>query len=65
MQYELDRVNDTAGEPSLDEMVEKAIEILRRDPQGFFLLVEGIKFRLSITAIDISHIKYLKSLGGC
>ena len=32
---------DTAGEPSLAEMTEKAIQILQKNPNGFFLLVEG------------------------
>ncbi|XP_053546207.1 alkaline phosphatase, tissue-nonspecific isozyme isoform X2 [Bombina bombina] len=37
--YELDR-NKTM-DPSLPEMVEKAIQILKKNPNGFFLLVEG------------------------
>ena len=41
MQYEVDRVNDTAGEPSIAEMTEKAIKILQKNPKGYFLLVEG------------------------
>lgn len=41
MQYEADRAEDIAGEPSLAEMTRKAIEILRRNPNGFFLLVEA------------------------
>lgn len=41
MQYELDRAKDKAGEPSLAEMTTKAIQILQRNPKGFFLLVEG------------------------
>jgi alkaline phosphatase len=41
MQYELDRAKDKAGEPSLAEMTEKAIRILKRGPQGFFLMVEA------------------------
>ena len=41
MQYELERQQDTAGEPSLAEMTEKAIRILQRNEKGFFLLVEG------------------------
>ncbi|XP_044523771.1 alkaline phosphatase, tissue-nonspecific isozyme [Gracilinanus agilis] len=39
MTYELNRNNQT--DPSLSEMVEVAIKILRRNPKGFFLLVEG------------------------
>ena len=44
MQYELDREDpekEVAGEPSLEEMTEKAIRILSKNPRGFFLLVEG------------------------
>ncbi|KAK3603506.1 hypothetical protein CHS0354_030359 [Potamilus streckersoni] len=38
MAYEIDR-ND--NEPSLAEMTDKAIRILRKNPKGYFLLVEG------------------------
>jgi len=41
MKYEIDRENDPAGEPSLAEMTELAIDILSKDPDGFFLMVEG------------------------
>lgn len=44
MQLELERkdpVVEKAGEPSLAEMTEKAIRILRKNPAGFFLMVEG------------------------
>ncbi|KAL2089775.1 hypothetical protein ACEWY4_014463 [Coilia grayii] len=37
-QYEIDRTNET--DPSLTEMVEKAIKILRKNPNGFYLFVE-------------------------
>ncbi|CAL1289807.1 unnamed protein product [Larinioides sclopetarius] len=36
-----DSMNSDFGEPTLAEMTEKAIRILSRNPQGFFLLVEG------------------------
>lgn len=39
MQYETDR--DPKKEPSIAEMTEKAIRVLQKDPNGFFLLVEG------------------------
>jgi len=32
---------EKAGEPSLKEMTEKAIQILQKDPDGYFLFVEG------------------------
>jgi alkaline phosphatase len=41
MEYEADRAEDAAGEPSLAEMTAKAIDILARNPRGFFLMVEG------------------------
>ncbi len=41
MQYEGDRANDRAGEPSLTEMVEKSIQILDNNEKGFFLMVES------------------------
>ena len=41
MQYELERAKDPAGEPSLTEMTEKAIRILERGPNGYFLMAEG------------------------
>lgn len=41
MQFDAERLNDTAGEPSLAEMVEKAIRILSKNRNGFFLFVEG------------------------
>ena len=40
-QYEADRANDPAGEPSLTEMTDKALRVLMKDPKGFFLHVEG------------------------
>ncbi|WP_020410590.1 alkaline phosphatase [Hahella ganghwensis] len=41
MQYESDRDNDIAGEPSLSEMTEKAIGVLDNNRKGFFLMVES------------------------
>lgn len=41
MEYEADRLSDTAGEPSLSEMTEKAIKILQKNNKGFYLQVEG------------------------
>lgn len=41
MQYEADRNDDRGGEPSLAEMTKLAIDVLERDPDGFFLMVEG------------------------
>ncbi|MET0280704.1 MAG: alkaline phosphatase [Steroidobacteraceae bacterium] len=41
MQYEADRGEDPAGEPSLAEMTSKAIEILKKNRKGYYLMVEG------------------------
>lgn len=41
MEYEADRANDTAGEPSLAELTSLAIERLKQDEDGFVLMVEG------------------------
>ncbi|KAK7500573.1 hypothetical protein BaRGS_00008148, partial [Batillaria attramentaria] len=39
MEYEL--LRDKSQEPSISEMTAKAIEVLRKNDKGFFLLVEG------------------------
>lgn len=41
MKFEHDRALDAAGEPSLAEMTAKALDIVERNPQGYFLMVEG------------------------
>lgn len=42
MNYDLDRLDDsTIDEPSLADMTTKAIDILSKNPKGFFLMVEG------------------------
>jgi alkaline phosphatase len=41
MQYELERISSEEMQPSLALMTEKAIDILSRNPKGFFLMVEG------------------------
>lgn len=41
MQYEADREQDTGGEPSLSKMTQKAINILSKNPQGYYLMVES------------------------
>lgn len=43
MQYESDRTTaiEEAGEPSLTEMTEKSIQMLKKSDKGFFLHVEG------------------------
>ena len=41
MQYDHDRPQDKAGEPSLAQMAAKAIDILARNPEGYVLMIEG------------------------
>jgi alkaline phosphatase len=41
MDYELDRVKKSLDQPSLSQMTTKAIEVLAKKPEGFFLMVEG------------------------
>lgn len=41
MEYEADRLSDTAGEPSLADMTKKAIKVLQKNDKGFYLHVEG------------------------
>jgi len=41
MNWETDREQDRAGEPSLAEMTSAALEILSRNESGFFLMVEA------------------------
>lgn len=41
MAYEAQRGNDKWGEPSIAEMTELAIKVLSKNPNGYFLMVEG------------------------
>jgi alkaline phosphatase len=41
MNYEADRSKDRSGEPSLAEMTSAAIKVLKNNPNGFFMMVEG------------------------
>ena len=41
LDYEVDK--DTDVEPTFSEMVEKAIQILQKDEDGFFLMAEAGK----------------------
>jgi alkaline phosphatase len=53
MAYEVDRPLDWGGEPSLAEMTTLAIEMLRRDPDGFVLLVEAGRIDHAYHAVDL------------
>ncbi|NXU08521.1 PPBI1 phosphatase, partial [Pardalotus punctatus] len=53
MRYELNR--NTSTDPSIVEMTEKAIRILRRNPNGFFLFVEDELLQAGSGRIDHGH----------
>ena len=50
LQYVADREEESTEEPSLDLMTKEAIHRLKRNPKGFFLMVEG-------ALIDYAHHK--------
>lgn len=50
--YEFDRETNRPSEPSLSEMTSKAISILSKDTDGFFLMVEGSKVDWAAHAND-------------
>jgi alkaline phosphatase len=50
MAYDIDR--NPAREPSLSDMTAKALNILRKNPNGFFLMVEGSKIDWAAHAND-------------
>ena len=41
MEFEADRAKDKGSEPSLAQMTAKAIEILSKNPEGYYLMVES------------------------
>jgi alkaline phosphatase len=43
MSYEIDRLNEASSrnQPSLAEMTKAALDVLKRNPRGFFLMIEG------------------------
>ncbi|ESO83616.1 hypothetical protein LOTGIDRAFT_179711 [Lottia gigantea] len=43
MDYEIDRDDSDIGQPSLAEMTQKAIQILKKNDNGFFLFVEAAR----------------------
>lgn len=45
-------VLDRRGEPSLADMTRKALEILSRDPDGFFVMIEGGRIDMACHASD-------------
>lgn len=53
MNYKLDRDDVNSNEPSLKEMTKKAINVLSRDEDGFFLMSEGARIDHAAHAADI------------
>lgn len=41
--YNIEKIPDS-DKPSLEEMVDKALDVLKKDKKGFFLFVEGKDF---------------------
>ncbi len=52
LMYEVDRIATGSQEPTLAEMTKKAIDILSKDKDGFFLMVEGSKVDWAAHAND-------------
>ncbi|MBF0527808.1 MAG: alkaline phosphatase [Deltaproteobacteria bacterium] len=52
---ELDRPSFAPSEPTLEEMTVKAIELLSKNPNGFFLMVEGSQVDWACHANDPAH----------
>lgn len=53
MQYEADRNEDRGGEPSIVDMTKKAIEILSKNENGFYLMVESGRVDHANHAVNI------------
>ena len=56
MAAEIDRQQVAPTEPTLAEMTAKAIEILAKDPEGFFLMVEASQVDWACHANDPAHL---------
>ncbi len=55
MNYDADREADWVGEPSLAEMTQAAIRLLARDPDGYFLMVEGALIDVALHGQDVNR----------
>lgn len=56
MDFDVDRNTTGTGDPSLAEMTIKALRILKRNPKGFFLFVEGNYLFLFFSVLLIIYI---------
>jgi alkaline phosphatase len=56
MRADLDRPALSPNEPTLAEMTAKALEVLAKNPKGFFLMVEGSQVDWACHANDPAHL---------
>lgn len=56
MNYKLDRDDLGSQEPSLELMTEMAIDVLKKDQDGFFLMVEGARIDHAAHAADVTGV---------
>ena len=56
MAAEIDRQEFAPSEPTLEEMTRKAVELLSKNPKGFFLMVEGSQVDWAAHANDPAHL---------
>lgn len=62
MDFDVDRNTNGSGDPSLAEMTIKALRVLTKNPEGYFLFVEGMYvglmcFQLYVDALPQCFIK--------
>jgi alkaline phosphatase len=55
MKYEVKRPGDTT-EPHLSQMTRTAIDVLKKDPRGFFLMIEGARIDHSSHRVSIDKL---------
>ncbi len=56
MSFKLDKDDLNSNEPSLELMAEKAIDILSKDKDGFFLMIEGARIDHAAHAADVTGV---------
>jgi alkaline phosphatase len=56
MNYKLDIEENKSNEPSLNEMTSKALDVLNKGEDGFFLMVEGARIDHAAHAADITGV---------
>ncbi|WP_066173972.1 alkaline phosphatase [Bacillus marinisedimentorum] len=56
MNYKLDKDEMNSNEPTLNEMTDKALDVLSQDKDGFFLMVEGARIDHAAHAADMAGV---------